>query len=123
MVAPVLKIPADRISKLTADLERSVDLAKKVFATAPDMIPTKLEAFVFLPKEHVSSKLVEVISAAPEEMQETICGILEQTAAIFERTVVDMESRIIARQQPSDMPRREGPRPFKQFKQRRGEWG
>jgi hypothetical protein len=119
----MLKISADRISKLTADLERSVDLAKKIFAKAPDMIPTRLEAFVFLPKEQVSSKLVEVISTAPEEMQETVCGILEQTAVAFERTVADMESRIQARQQPSDMPRREGSRPFKQFKQRRGEWG
>lgn len=117
----MVTIATDRLSKLTNDLERAVDLTKKIFSTAPDMIPAKLEAFVFLPKEKINDELLKVLSATPDEMQDAICSIIEHTVADFERTIAHMEASIAARQQPTDLPRR-GPRPFKQFKPRRGEW-
>jgi hypothetical protein len=115
-------VTSNRLAKLTKDLECAVDMTKRIFAIAPDIIPSSLEAFVFLPQDKVSDQLLKVINDASEDKKESICNALEQAAVQFQATVTDMENRIKARQQPSDLPRRESARPFKQFKQRKSEW-
>lgn len=116
MVAPA------RMLKLISDLKKAIEITKRVFSTAPDIIPSHLEAFVFLPPEQVGEELDRMLKAAPEKARDEVCHMLEQSVAVFEATVTEMENRIKARQQPADVPRREGPRVFKQFKQRKAEW-
>lgn len=115
-------VTRDRLDILAKDLEKAVDATKKVFAIAPDIIPSILDEFVYLPKERVKENLLGFFNKVSEDKQENICHALESAVSGFMAIVVDMEDRIKARQQPADLPRREGPKPFKQFRQRKGEW-
>jgi hypothetical protein len=110
------------LTELTKGMAEVVDLTLKIYSVAPDIIPSILEPFVFLPKDQIWDKLHDYIYSFEESKRHAVSHNLESAVGTFKKLVLDYEERIKSRQQPVDVPRREGSRPIKQFKTRKSEW-
>jgi hypothetical protein len=115
-------VAEDRLSNLITKLQAAIEAAKKVFNIAPDIIPSSLEMFVFLATDQVKDTLTSIFNSAPDNKHSEMCNTLERAITDFVAIVDEMETKIKIRQQPKDLPRRDGPRTFKQFRPRKGDW-
>jgi hypothetical protein len=105
---------------IVKQLEDCTDTVKRIFHMAPGIVPDQLYPFVFLPREKVKESLTAALSIA--EDKDAFLNGIQELVNIFNSMVKDMDTRIAERQQPTDIPRREGYKQINQFKKRRSEW-
>lgn len=108
------------IDALVKQLEDCTDIVKRIFHTAPALVPDQLSQFVFVPKERVRESLNGALALT--EDKESFLEGLQAVVNMFKSMVKVMDEKIAERQQPIDLPRREGYKKINQFKKRRGEW-
>lgn len=112
----------DRVRQLALGLARISSTLQRIHRTAPDIVPNELIPFTLVSVGELPGPLMDMVEKLPEDKHDVFCSTMEQAIKMFDEMAADMDKRIKERQQPEDVPRREGARVIRQFKRRKGEW-